>query len=192
MARGKKKSYHLFTQCGNKYYNANYFNTKVQAQPNGCIHWTGASHVQGYGMVGGVYVDSDQRFMTVTHRAAMELHLGRELKPGENVIHMPGCAPCCVNPAHLQIGDLRLRNAVMTANGTINGGPKHVRRKYNIIPRKQNRVYKYTDDQIQRIRTQSTQATAEEFGWSVARAGKIRWEMRRNFKWLPMPDKETK
>ena len=186
MSRGRKKSYHLFTRCGNKYYNANYFNTKVQHQPNGCQHWIGARHVQGYGMVGGVYVDSDQRFMTVTHRAAMELHLGRELQPGENVVHIPGCAPNCVNPAHLQIGDLCLRNAVMSANGRANGQPGH-RRRYNVTARKQNRKYRYTEDQIQRIRTQDTAVTAAEFGWTRQQAAKMRWEMRRNFKWLPMP-----
>ena len=95
-------------------------------------------------------------------------------------------SPCCVNPQHLTIGDLHLRNHVMVANGhagrgrrgfTVNGQP--------IVPKKQNRQYKYTDEQMIRIRNQPSEVTAGQFGWTREKASKMRWEFRKNYRWLP-------
>ena len=137
-------------------------------------------------MCGGVYDSDYSRFMTVTHRAFMEIHLGRNLIDGENVIHDPGCPPNCVNPEHLHIGDLKLRNKVMIANGnagrgrrgpTINGKP--------YVPKKQNRVYKYSEDEIRAIRKDPTDLIAARYGWTKKKAAHIKWEMiHTNYKWL--------
>ena len=185
MARGRKKQYHLYTKFGNKYYNLNNFDLHCHPQPNGCIHYEGARHVQGYGMCGYVNVDTDKRHMTVTHRAAMEIHLNRELKPGENVVHIPGCEPNCVNPQHLQIGDLSLRNTVMVANGRAGRGRRGPGGEYlPLEPQKQNRQYRWSEAEILKIRNQPTDVTAAQFGWTRQKASKMRWEMRNHYRWL--------
>lgn len=184
--RGRPKHYHLYQLCGNKYYNVNNFFSKITIDPCGCHLWTGAKHRQGYGMCGGIYKDTDARFMTVTHRAAMEIFLNRDLSSDEAVVHQPGCPPNCVNPNHLQIGDLKLRNAVMVANGRAGRGRRGPSNEpYNGVPKKQNRVYKYSEDEIRAIRRDPTDVTAARYGWTRKKASHVRWEMiHTNYRWL--------
>lgn len=50
------------------------------------------------------------------HRVAMEMAIGRPLSPNEKVLHT--CDnPCCVNPKHLYIGDLKDNSKDMMNRG---------------------------------------------------------------------------
>ena len=84
-----------FTEFGDVWVDMEYYNRFLQEQPNGCIHWTGGRHAQGYGMMGVYDPAQDKRKMATVHRTTMKMKLGRDLVPGENVIHQVGCAPAC-------------------------------------------------------------------------------------------------
>jgi len=184
-SRGPRRNYAALTLFGNLYFNVPQFQRHQRLQSNGCIHWTAGKHRQGYGMCGGVRADSDQRFMTVTHRVAMMIHLNRELQPGENVIHQVGCNPLCVNPHHLQIGDLKLRNAIMVANGNNRRRP----RGPSTYPhgKQSARTYKYSDQEIMWTRTATIPEIARHYNITELRARRLQDGMRRGYKWLKSP-----
>ena len=88
--------------------NIDYFLSARETQPNGCIHWLGGKHKQGYGMYGYKRISTQKSSMNVVHRLIMMIKLGRELVKGEEVIHI--CKnPVCINSNHLLLGDLDAR-----------------------------------------------------------------------------------
>ena len=155
-----------------------------QAQPSGCIHWTGGKHKQGYGMLGAIRVHDEKKLMVTAHRVAMRMKLGRAIVPSEAVVHT--CSNTqCVNPAHLVLGDLRLRNQVMYANGR---GPNQGLPRPRLEAVKQKRDYRYSDAEIQWVRQASSDEIAQRYSVPKNRAAHIRWSFRTGYRWLPMPE----
>lgn len=180
MSRPSKK--HTYTQVGDLLFNLDFWHKHQQPQPNGCINWTAGKHRQGYGMFGGIRLSDDKKFMTVTHRIAMMLKLGRELLRNEFVIHTcPDHNPLCCNPDHLMLGDAKKKAEVMYENGR---GPdaSKIEKKAG-VEYKQNRTYKYSEDDIRWIRSAPTVEIAKKYNIPKNRAGHLRWSMRTGYKW---------
>lgn len=124
---GRKVKLEEYTLIHDVYVKMDRFNSLQETKDNGCIEWTGPKHRQGYGFIGAIDATTMKRKMITLHRFVMRLKLGRELQPGENVIHT--CSnPLCCNPEHLIVGDLSKRNEMMYANGR---APKTRNRKKN-------------------------------------------------------------
>lgn len=113
---GRNRKWEDYTQVYDIWVNLTRFEKLQKPGENGCVEWTGPKHRQGYGFVGAICDKTKERIMVTAHRLVARMKLGRELQKGENVIHT--CSnPLCVNPDHIEVGDLKLRNAVMKANG---------------------------------------------------------------------------
>lgn len=114
---GRKVKIEEYTLIHDVWVKMDRFNSLQEKDPNSdCILWTGPKHRQGYGFIGAIDANTLKRKMITLHRFVMRLKLGRELKPGENVIHT--CSnPLCCNPDHLIVGDLSKRNEMMYKNG---------------------------------------------------------------------------
>lgn len=80
------------------------FMAKVQIQPDGCWHWTGATFTQGYGMfaLGGKARRAHRVIYVWTHGEYETEHLDHTCHPTDGAC--PGGSQCphraCVNPAH--------------------------------------------------------------------------------------------
>lgn len=172
-----------YVKIGSLYINVTRFETNSEPDPtpnSDCILWTGATHVQGYGMMG--YRDeNNNKKMTVVHRLAKMADLGRELDSSEFVIH--SCSnPKCINPQHLLLGDYHLRNAVMVANGR---QPIYTNRvKVKGVEVKQDRVYKYSEAEIRWVRSATTEQIANKYNMTKSRAAQFRHGMQRGYQWL--------
>jgi uncharacterized protein YunC (DUF1805 family) len=184
---GMKKDMSLYTQFGNCLFNLNFFKKNQEPGKNGCINWTGGTHRQGYGMCGGIKVDTQKRFMTVAHRIAAMVKFGRELTHDEFVIHT--CKKhnnLCVNPDHLILGDYAKKTEVMIAAGRL-GIKKGSRRR--TFCQKQNRTYKRTEDEIRWVRTATPKEISEKFGITRARASSWQLAAIEGYKWLDNPNR---
>ena len=177
--RGPRRN--KYTQFGNFLFNLEFFRRHQVVLPDGCHEWTAGRHRQGYGMMGGYYVDTDTRFMTVVHRVAMMVKLGRALASSENVSHT--CLnPACVNPEHLVVGDDKLRSQLHKQKGLYK--PKEKTGRYSRDKVKQNRKYKYSIEELLFIRNSTSAEIAERFGIDKSRASSMRYGMRRAYGWL--------
>ena len=158
-------------------FNLDSYNDRVDTTGN-CWTWTGARHVQGYGFVSIRNDQTNASAMTVAHRVALMIELDRELTRDEYIVHK--CDnPLCVRPDHLKITDKLGKSQHNIALG------KYANRgKTNTGMKKQNRKYRYTDDEMRWLRIATTTEIAEKYNISKSDAGKLRWEMRRSYKWL--------
>lgn len=88
-----------------------------------CWPWTGNVNDSGYGRIslGGGRI-------LYTHRAALELHLGRPIGPGLLACHACDNPSCC-NPAHLFEGSVLDNNRDAVAKGRKPMGSSHVQAK---------------------------------------------------------------
>ena len=107
-----EKKWRRYTQVGNIFVNLTKYRQNITPVANGCIEWRGSKHKQGYGMM-AILNSEGKRKMTVVHRVAMRLKLGRELTPYEDVRHACGNPGCC-NPSHLYIRNEQIRNELTT------------------------------------------------------------------------------
>lgn len=174
-----------YTQIGDMLINADRFDLCSQPDPtpgSDCILWTGAKHRQGYGMMGYVQASTNKKCMNVVHRLVKIHEIGRELTRDEYVVH--SCSnPLCINPAHLILGNGYIRNQVMYANGR---GPKNPgRNKVRGVTQKQNRTYKYSEEEIQWIRNAPAAEIAKRYGISHRCAGSKKGAFRGGYQWLP-------
>lgn len=94
------KKWKRYTKFGDLWINMTKYRQNLRPAANGCLEWGGARHRQGYGMVGGIRVNDEQRIMTVAHRVAMRIYTGNTLTTQDKVIHTCN-NPLCVNPKHL-------------------------------------------------------------------------------------------
>jgi len=174
-----KRDWSLYTQIGSLFFNFDYLDRHIDTTPdaNGCQNWTGATHRQGYGMMGGLRANGT-RFMTVVHRVIMMRHLNRELTHDDFVIKTCSNVKCC-NPAHYFIGNYQDKARVMFANGRWRPGKKRVG-----IAQKQNRVYKWSEEEIKFLRRASLDDIMDQFGVDRIRASRMRHGARSGFKWL--------
>lgn len=175
----KKSTLEQYVKVGDVMYKPAYFKSRQEPQATGCIHWTGGKHRQGYGMIGGVRAKDLQPIMQTVHRLVLKIKLGRALKKGMCAIHTCSNAICC-NPDHIIEGTLSKRNEIMYANGRHNSGPKVA----GVIV-KQDRKYKYTEEQIIFGRTATSKDIAKRYKTTKTWACQHRWAMRTGFAWLP-------
>ena len=169
-----------YTPVGNLLVNLETLYTKQEPQATGCIHWTGPKHRQGYGFIGAIRITDMTRIMATVHRVIMRLELNREIQQNETVVHT--CSnPICCNPAHLQLGDLKLRNRIMKQNGRM---PTQRRGRCVRDDKKQNRKYRYTDEEMLWIRTAAIGEIAVRFNKTRTQASRIRWAIRNAYTWL--------
>ena len=119
--------------------------------------------------------------MTVVHRLVKMAELGRELTSSEFVIH--SCSnPKCVNPNHLILGDYYVRNAVMKANGR--SPVYNPRTRVRGVQIKQDRVYKYSEQEIRWVRNATTEEIAKKYKMTKSRAAQFRWGFQKGYKWI--------
>lgn len=177
----RPKTRKLYTKIGNFLFKADRLKRDIKIDPaTDCHVWQGASHRQGYGMMGYVDDRTQSGNMTVVHRLAMMLHLNRELDSQEFVIHKCHNQKC-VNPAHLILGDSSERYKVMVEKGHYNPGTGV---KVRGVTEKQNRSYKYSEEEILWIRQAKAKEIAERYNIDRVKAANLRWGMRNGFKWL--------
>jgi len=174
-----------YQDLGDIIVNMDYYHSRIKTEPdaNGCLNWFGASHRQGYGMFGAIRKSDNKRIMTVTHRITARIKLGRSLTHDDFIIH--SCSNMrCQNPDHLFVGDYYTKSANMVRNGRQGyyGGGR------NSSQRKQNRNYKYTDEEIRWLRQASTSDIMDQYGVCQSRAATMRWSMRKGYKWLKDQD----
>lgn len=102
------KKWKRYTKVGDVWVNMTKYRERLFPVDNGCVEYRGASHRQGYSMI-GVLDEYGTRKMTVTHRIAMRMKLNRALTSDDDVLHT--CDnKLCVNPAHLKLRNEEYRN----------------------------------------------------------------------------------
>lgn len=178
----RPKHYHLYTDLGDILVNLDGYHSKFDSHPdaNGCMNWHGPLHRQGYGMIGAIRKSDQKRIMVTAHRVAGRLKAGHALAQSDTVVH--SCSnPKCQNPAHILIGNLSLRNKIAVQNGRMCGGTGM---KKAGVEYKQNRQYKFTEDEIRFLRTATTEEICDRFGWDSNKAANNRWYAKSLFKWL--------
>jgi len=178
-----------------RWVNLDLFWRQQAPQDTGCILWTGVVNNIGYPFIGFNYPEGKaspsghRGGMMTAHRLAFMIEHGR-LPAKRNVNHT--CHnKLCVNPAHLTEGTQREKLDAMMRDGIKGGWPAGVARgAYD--HQQHNRLYKYTIDDIQWIRTADSDAIAARYGLSKQRASTMRHGFRSGYKWLPCPPLMTR
>ena len=152
----------------------------------GCIPWTGVFNNIGYPFMGVRDATTDKYKMVTAHRVALTIKLGRAIAPGMNANH--SChQKHCVAPAHLSEGTQQQKLADMMRDGIKGGRAPGPAGSYD--HKQHGRVYRYTEDEIQWIRTATNREISQRYGKSYASAASMKYEFRKGYRWLPMPDK---
>lgn len=156
---------------------------------NGCIHYDGTKHTQGYGFVHYIDASTGNRNQMTAHRFAMMLKLDRKLSPKEQVIHT--CSHTgddytrCVNPDHLFIGDTFARQRIMKDAGRQQQGP----RAKQPTGKQENRTYKYTIDEMLFMRKHTSAEIRAKFQVTARQASKLSSMFKNSYTWLADYDK---
>lgn len=155
------------------------FQSRQEPDPDtGCINWTGSINNAGYGLFRARDLRDDQTRMVTAHRIALTAHLGRPIVPGLSVHH--SCHNrLCVNPDHLSEGTQQQKIQDMQRDGRFRHGPR------GPSNRKQARQYRYTESEIQWIRSADLSAIQDRYGVSGPKASGLRSRMRSGYRWLP-------
>ena len=134
-------------------------------------------------MIGGFRFDNGVRvkIMTVTHRLAMMIHLGRALARQEYVMHTCNNLLCC-NPAHLLLGGPAERAQVMQANIRNERAARRAGADVPVLRFQKN--IKYTDDEVRWIRTANTLDIAARYGVTRGHAVYIRLYLQKKYEWV--------
>ena len=147
-----------------------------------CIIWTGSQNNCGYGLMGAYDVRDNTRHMITPHRLALIQQLGRDITPGMNANHT--CHNrLCVNPDHLFEGTQAGKISDMRRDGLIVPGAG---RRRGLSTSKQNRQYRYTEEEIQFIRSGDADAISQRYGWSRLKSQKMTSRFRQSYRWLPL------
>ena len=158
-------------------------NRSVVNADTGC--WeikTGALHRQGYPMLPAFRATDNTSIMTTGHRAVLKYHTNLDLQ-GQEAIHR--CSnPSCVNPDHLFAGTHRENMDQMVAKGrSPMFGKFGPRGPYG--PRKQNRDYRYTDEQLLFCYNHSPKEIKQAYPEiSMSRIYKLRSSVKNEYLWL--------
>lgn len=150
----------------------------------GCIPWAGVFNNIGYPFIGVRDAHTDRYKMVTAHRVALTLKLGRAIRPGMNANHT-----ChnrwCVAQAHLEEGTQQQKIADMVRDGVKTGCPTGPRGAYN--HKQHGREYKYTEADIQWVRTAAPADIAQRYGVTLKRAYCMKSAFRQGYQWLPVP-----
>jgi len=178
-----------------RWVNLDLFHRQQAPQATGCIQWTGVVNNIGYPFIGFNYPQGKaspsghRGGMMLATRLALMIKLGRAIAPGMNANHT--CHnKLCVNPAHLTEGTQREKLDAMRVAGITGGWPAGVARG-SYDHQQHNRLYKYTIDDIQWIRTADSDAIAARYSLTKQRASSMRHGFRLGYKWLPCPPLTT-
>lgn len=148
----------------------------------GCIPWQGVFNNIGYPFMGIRDAITDKPKMVTAHRVALTIKLGRAIAAGMNANH--SChRKNCVNPAHLSEGTQTQKLADMVRDGIKGGRPAGPAGGYD--HKQHGRQYKYSEAEIQWIRNAHNREIAQRYGFSYARAGAMKHEFRKGYRWLP-------
>lgn len=176
--------------CVHRWINLDLFKKYQEPQTNGCINWTGVKNNIGYGFVGFNYPEGQtspsghKGGMMTAHRLAFMIHHDR-MPTKRNVNHT--CHnKLCVNPAHLTEGTQQEKMTAMHLAG-IKGGTKKGTRRGQYLHKQTQRTYKYSEEEIQWVRTASSEDIAQRYNIDSVRASGMRYAFRTNYKWLPCP-----
>jgi len=187
--RGKK----LTDLVVDRYVNLELFARQQQVMPSGCIEWTGVQNNIGYGFIGFRHVDpatgapaKGPGGMMTTHRLQWMITHNR-LPTQRNINHWPCNNKLCLNPAHLVEGSQRDKLDQMAQAG-IRGGREEGRLAGAYNHKQHQRDYKYSEEDIQWIRTADTRDIAGRYSISRSRACAMRCGFRTGYTWLPLPD----
>lgn len=174
------------------------FESKLQEDPvTGCWNWTGATHNQGYGMIGAIRIADEKKIMVTAHRAAYRIYVGAITQP--NVIHTCSNMACC-NPAHLKLGTQK--DTVHTMIGA--GRQNRQRRPYGPRPAgwvnpltgrsmpapRQDWTYKWTPEEILFLRTATVEEIQDRFGYTKQRCYAARHQARKGYRWVVNKDQK--
>jgi hypothetical protein len=169
------------------------FYSKQTLGANGCIEWTGVQNNIGYPFIGFVYPkgvtspSGNKSGMMTAHRLAFMVHHNRA--PVQRNVNHTCHNKICVNPQHLIEGTQRDKLIDMKAAGIHGGRPKGSS-GYAYNHKQYNRIYKYSDEEIQWHRTAHSDKIAERYGISLKKAASKRWQFRNGYPWLPCPPYE--
>lgn len=167
------------TYIGKFAINEKKFFSKLIEDDNKCLVWQGGTHRQNYGMMNIYDTEANKKKMNVTHRIAMMLHLGRELGRDEFVIHEFCDNQLCCNPEHMIVGTAYDRNRVQYAKGRRPVMPTRPEQT-----KKQNRTYKYSDEDMLFCRANDTKAIAKRLGITRGQASYLKHKFTNGYKWL--------
>lgn len=170
-------------RVGDRWVNLDNFYSKQQAQPSGCIEWTGVKSNIGYGFIGYRDVATGKTGLMTAHRLALMIKLDREIAPGMNANH--SCHnKLCVNFQHISEGTQQQKIQDMINSGFQLGLPAGIDRgPYD--HKQANRTYRYTDEEIQWVRNAPAAEIAARYGVSHERAGAMKGSFRKGYRWLP-------
>ena len=160
------------------------------ANPQDCWIFTGPKHRQGYGFTAALRLSDQKKIQMTAHRASYRIHKGPITQP--NINHT--CHnPACVNPLHLYQGTQRENIRDMIASGRANHTRSPYRTATKITPVttpegvKRNRDFKYSEAEIQFLRTASLDDIQARYSCTRRRASGLRSDSRRGYRWLPWP-----
>lgn len=162
------------------------------ADADGCCPWQGMKNNIGYPFIGFKPLNEVDRKkpgrMMLATRALLMSTLGRSIRPGHNANHT-----ChnrwCMNVDHLEEGTQSEKISQMVKDcrpRNVKGGARHTYKYYK--PRKQNRLYKYTEEQIQYCRVHEVKNIQQQWGWEYDKAIRAQRGSRNMYKWLPWPE----
>lgn len=173
--------------AGRWLYNPVHYESKIQHNPaTGCDEWVGVKNNIGYGFVGVVDAPTEKGKMVTAHRLALTIKLGREIAPGMNANHH--CHNrLCVTPHHLYEGTQSEKIERMKEDGVLKDFYEY-RKVFKYNHKQFNRKYKYSEDDINFIRTADPNDIAAKYGITRNRAVQMRWSFRKSYLWLPLPE----
>jgi len=197
MTRGKKHNPKNWPDDAHDVWlNKQKFMAKVTYESNGCWHFHGPKHKQGYGFTSALR-KADQKVIQVTaHRASYRLFCGPIVQP--NINHTCHNTQC-INPAHLYNGTQKQNVQDAYAAGHMPPHRKGNKRKSIDVERhrqeatktkQRNRKYKYSEEDIQFGRTASLDDIQARWNLNRGQAVGRRHEFYRLYRWLPWPEQK--
>lgn len=171
-------------RIGDRLVNLEYFFNHLEENPTtGCLEWTGVKNNIGYGFIGFRDAITKKRGMMTVHRLALMIKLGREIGPGLNSNHSCHNKLCC-SEHHVSEGTQKQKLNDMRKDGypmCCSTGRK-VGSRSDV---KQNRNYKYSDQEINEVRNSRIKDIMVKYNLPYRRAATFRASLRSGYKWLP-------
>jgi hypothetical protein len=181
-----------------RYVNLELFHRQMRREHSGCLVWTSnVKNNAGYGFIGfrrqdpvtgaPVVGEAGQKAggMMTVHRLAFMVHHGR-LPTKRNVNHTCHNKLCC-EPSHLTEGTQREKLDAMRIAG-IKGGRQKGATGYCYNHKQANRQYRYSEEEIQWVRTATIEDIMARYNLTLKRAHAFRTGFRTGYRWLPCPE----